>query len=123
MALRNRISESSVSVGTSLTTLATIDVSGIDYLTATIQSTAGSTLNAFEIQAQSNGSAYKTLFSSSSDYTNPLGDLIMTTDDLTTIANGDEEMFKMDVRGYTNIRLQASVASSTATIDVEGEVS
>ena len=80
-------------------------------------------LDQFTIDVKSNpdNGAYQTLFQLAGDYTAPSGDLIYASADLTTITAGASESFKMDVSGWSDVRIRAaSAAAGGSSVTVRG---
>jgi len=105
------------------TTLATIDVTGRDRLSVEI-AVATQALDAFLIQGRTHASAsYQTLYSSANDFNNPIGLLVGTSGDLTSIAAAATGWFVLDARGLESIKLLGSAASDSASVTIRSTVS
>jgi hypothetical protein len=107
--------------GTGLTTIyEEADVTTISKLAFEITETGGAqALDAFEVQAKIHAaSSYVTLYSTSTDFTSPKGVLVGTSGDLTALAASETGWLVMDTEGFISVRLQASAAADSATINV-----
>lgn len=121
-----------VTVTTTVTTVAEIVTADWAYLSLWIQNTGGVALNEFKTEAGLSASLeFKYAFlggaTSSGSYTTGTGKQsgnslipIIFANNLPTIAGGGEGFVEVDVRRYQRIRLQASVATGTTTIVING---
>ena len=108
----------SLNTPSSLGVVATINVNGIQQLNVEA-AVVGQSLTAFQVLGQVNNSGtYQLLYSTSSDYTSPKGLLIGTSGDLTSIASGTSGFFQMTVRGFYNIQIKVTAASTGGTITI-----
>lgn len=81
-------------------------------------SVAVAALTGFEIQARVHpDAAWVTLFSTGAQFSNPEGDLIAASGDLTTLGSGSTGWFEMIVSGWESIRV---LATSGGTAQVTG---
>lgn len=122
----------SVSVTTTTSTIAEIVTADWDYLTLWIQNTGTVALNELKIEAGISATllfkyAYLAGTASSTSYSTGTGRQsgnslipIIFANNLPAIAAGGDGFVEIDVRRYQRIRLQASVASGSTTVAING---
>lgn len=125
---RTRWANVGVSVGTSSTTLLTLDLSGLAGLVAIHLSNTGATaLSAVTVSVKGHlsGAAYVSYLASSDLSTgDPIsGKLIQVSVDPTTLAGGSDSVFTIDASGVDQMIIAATVASSTGTVSAFALVS
>ena len=104
-------------VGTSLTTVLQMTVTGAEYLGFQIENSSDAALNAFEVQARvSNASSNWVTLSISTDAASPWP--FYSTTDLTALGTSTNAILAGVGRHWAEIRLQASVASGTTELTV-----
>ena len=115
----SRASNLSVSVATSGNTeLLNIPVYGLEQLFVQFDVTTNN-LDAFIIKARASQDATAvTLYSTSGNYTSPVGLLIGVSSDLTAVAAAASGWFLMDVRGLWDVVIQASATGGAATVSI-----
>ncbi len=122
----------SVTVTTTVATIAEIVTADYDYLSLWIQNTGAVALNELKTEAGFSASlAFKYAFlagaASSGSYSTGTGKQsgnslipIIFANNLPALAGGGDGFVEIDVRRYQRIRLQASVASGTTTVVING---
>lgn len=100
------------------TTLATIQVSGVDRIFAQFVLT-GFAFDVFRISAKPHTDAAMSLFySAAAAFTGPQGLIVGASGDLTTLAAASTGWFIMDTRGLESVLVEASANGGTAAVDV-----
>ncbi|HEY6965884.1 MAG TPA: hypothetical protein VI229_00320 [Burkholderiales bacterium] len=101
-----------------LTTLLDIDVRGLSFVTVRVDPTVQA-LDALELQGKTNQGegSYFTFASASGDYTSPSGYVVKASGNLAAQAAGSIGWVLVDVRGLSQLRVQASAnVAGAATV-------
>lgn len=119
-----------VTVGTSLTTVITIDVRSYRKLNLQIQNSGATALNAFSVQGRYNSSlsTYNPRAASTADFTtgralqtgNPTAFVYDASGDLTVLAGSTNGWVELNVERYESIQIQCRVASGSTTVRIDG---
>jgi len=105
-------------VGTTLTTIATLDTGRSDRIGVTV--TNGDTaFNAFQLQGTIDGTAWIALASDAGGFSTPLLPLRRCIGTTVTLAGGAVATLLLDGGYFRQLRLQASVASGTSVVTVD----
>lgn len=123
-----------VSVGTTLTEIVSLDTRRYRILGFEIQNTAATAFNAFQIQGRFTSNASSTWFTIASvatDFTSSSRDqsgnmsrpIIRASGSLVTLAGNTNGWALVDVGGFADVRIRASVASGTTNAVIRCETS
>jgi hypothetical protein len=126
--VHTRWSNEAVSVGTSSTTLLTLDLSGLAGLvTVHLSNTGATALSAVTVSVKGHrsGAAYVSYLASSDLSTGTAidGKLVQVSTDPTTLAGGSDSVFTIDASGVDQMIIAATVGSGTTTVDAFALVS
>jgi hypothetical protein len=108
-----------ISVGTGETDLQTFDISNNVSLGVRVSNTGSNAFNDFNIYCKfhANDPAWTLLYTSSTDYTTPVGFLQAASGDLTALSAGSSGWFTMDVVDFHNVKITGQgTGSTTATV-------
>lgn len=109
---------STTTVGTTLTTIATLDAGRSDRIGVTV--TNGDTaFNAFQLQGTIDGTTWIALASDAGGFSTPLLPLRRCIGTPVTLAGGAVATLLLDGGYFRQLRLQASVASGTSVVTVD----
>lgn len=120
-----------ISVGTTLTTVVTVDVRNFRRMNIQIQNTGATALNAFSVQGRYNsglGGFYNPRASTTADFTtnralqtgNSTAFVLDASADLTVLAGSGSGWLELNVERYESIQIQATVASGTTNLRIDG---
>jgi hypothetical protein len=105
-------------VGTTLTTIATLDTGRSDRIGVAV--TNGATaFNAFQLQGTIDGTTWVTLASDAGGFSTPVLPMRRCLGSPVTLAGGAVATLLIDGGYFRQIRLQASVASGTSVVTVD----
>jgi hypothetical protein len=102
-------------VGTSLTTIATLETGYSDRIGLQVTNSGDTAFNAFQLQGSINGTTWVALATDAGGFSTPVMPLRRTIGAPVTLAAGATAQLLIDGGYYKSLRVQASVASSTTT--------
>lgn len=120
----NRIASDEIlfseTITTDLTLVGVFDTQCLSVLFCEV-AVATQDVDQFEISGRSNKSgSWHVLFNSAGDFISPLGILVGTSGDLTTISAGNNGFFILNIDGLFEIRIRAAAATTGAVVTLRG---